>query len=122
MCDSDRWPIPPYHPEDYWALRELLGPEESERGGHGVGVPWSPNTDVPLEAYDAPKGLWSSSRPRPIFRLTGASLRGPSRNVCTSYAATGLTLRLSQSLHSGGSRYAASGSGWGDEREWELAG
>ena len=28
MCDSDRWPIPPYHPEDYWALLELLGPEE----------------------------------------------------------------------------------------------
>ena len=31
MCDSDRWPIPPYHPEDYWALLELLGPEEFER-------------------------------------------------------------------------------------------
>jgi hypothetical protein len=31
MCDRDRWPIPPYHPDDYWALRELLGPEEFER-------------------------------------------------------------------------------------------
>ena len=31
MCDSDRWPIPPFHPEDRWALQELLGPEEFER-------------------------------------------------------------------------------------------
>ena len=31
MCDSDRWPIPPYWPEDYWALEALLGPEEFKR-------------------------------------------------------------------------------------------
>ena len=31
MCNSDRWPIPPYWPEDYWALRELLGDDEFKR-------------------------------------------------------------------------------------------
>ena len=31
MCDSDRWPIPPYHLKDHWALLRLLGPEEFER-------------------------------------------------------------------------------------------
>jgi hypothetical protein len=29
MCD--RWPIPPYWHEDYWALRELLGDDEFKR-------------------------------------------------------------------------------------------
>ena len=38
MCDPDRWPIPPYHPEDYWALEALLGPEEFERVVLGSGV------------------------------------------------------------------------------------
>ena len=28
---TDRWPQPPFHPKDYSALLELLGPEEFER-------------------------------------------------------------------------------------------
>ncbi len=28
---TDRWPQPPFHPKDYPALLELLGPEEFER-------------------------------------------------------------------------------------------
>ena len=122
MCDSDRWPVPPYWPGDRWALRELLGPEEFERVVMGWVSHGAPTRMSHLRHTMPPKGSGQAACPRPIFQWMGASLRGPSRNVCTSHAATGLTLRLSQSFRSRGSRDAASGSGWGYERVWELAG
>ena len=61
MCDSDRWPIPPYWPEDYWALRELLGDEEFERIGPRIRSHCSTPPRVTGSSDAMPAGLTIAS-------------------------------------------------------------
>jgi hypothetical protein len=56
-------------------------------------------TDVPLEAHDAPEGLWPCRGLLPQYwDAWGAPLRGPARSVGTSCAVSGLMLCASQSV------------------------